>query len=252
MMFSIDKKGGIVLEIGNRRYQTFREGIQACVPTMLGYLGIGFAAGVVEKGVGMSLLEILLVSMLVYAGSGQFIICGLLAIDAPTSSIIFTVFLVNLRHFLMSLSVTPYFRGNSLLSNIGLGTLLTDESYGVLTTALQEGRTVTSAWTHGLNVAAYLTWIVANLLGGLLGQFIPNPERFGLDFALTAMFLGLWLFQVELPLKKRTRQSLKVLGAVIVSLLVLMRLATGELAVIGATLIGCLVGTLTAEKAVTV
>ena len=54
------------MEIGNRRYQTFREGIQACVPTMLGYLGIGFAAGVVEKGVGMSLLEILLVSMLVY------------------------------------------------------------------------------------------------------------------------------------------------------------------------------------------
>lgn len=240
------------MEIGNRCYQTFREGIQACVPTMLGYLGIGFAAGVVEKGVGMSLLEILLVSMLVYAGSGQFIICGLLAIGAPTSSIIFTVFLVNLRHFLMSLSVTPYFRGNSLLSNIGLGTLLTDESYGVLTTALHEGRTVTSAWTHGLNVAAYLTWIVANLLGGLLGQFIPNPERFGLDFALTAMFLGLWVFQVELPLKKRTRQSLKVLGAVIVSLLVLMRLATGELAVIVATLIGCLVGTLTAEKAVTV
>lgn len=238
------------MEIRHSGYETFREGIKACVPTMLGYLGIGFAAGVVEKGVGMTLLEILLVSTLVYAGSGQFIICGLIAIGAPTSSIIFTVFLVNLRHFLMSLSVTHHFRGEPLLSNIGIGTLLTDESYGVLTTALQRGRSVTSAWTHGLNVAAYLTWITANLLGGFLGQYIPNPERFGLDFALTAMFLGLWLFQVELPLKKRTQQSLKVLVAVLVTLVILMRFATGEIAVIGATLFGCLVGTMTIDQEV--
>ncbi len=233
------------MEMGQVGYRTFRDGIKACVPTMLGYLGIGFAAGVVEKGVGLSILEIMLLSLLVYAGSGQFIICGLLAIGAPVSSIIVTVFLVNLRHFLMSLSVTHHFRGQPLLSNIGIGTLLTDESYGVLTTALQEGRPVTSPWMHGLNVAAYLTWFSANVLGGLLGQFIPSPERFGLDFALTAMFLGLWLFQVELPLKKRTRQTVTVLLTVGLALILLMRFSTAEIAVIGATLLGCLVGTLT-------
>lgn len=225
-------------------YRRFREGVQACVPTMMGYLGIGFAAGVVEKGVGLSLLQIAALSLFVYAGSGQFIICGLLAINAPIPSIILTVFLVNFRHLLMSLSVTPYFKGKGLLQTIGIGTLLTDESYGVLTTALQAGHKVSVAWCHGLNVAAYLVWLLANVLGGLLGQFLTNPNRFGLDFALTAMFLGLWLFQVELPLKKRTSQSLRILLAVVVTLLIGMRLFSGEIAVIAATLVGCLVGLL--------
>lgn len=73
-------------------YASFSDGVRACLPTMLGYLGIGFAAGVVEKGVGLSLLEIALLSLIVYAGSAQFIICGLLAIQAPLSSIVVTVF----------------------------------------------------------------------------------------------------------------------------------------------------------------
>ncbi|MBO0450493.1 AzlC family ABC transporter permease [Enterococcus sp. MJM12] len=228
-----------------QRYESFSDGVKACVPTMLGYIGIGFAAGVVEKGVGLSLLEILLLSLFVYAGSGQFIICGLLAIQAPISTIILTVFLVNSRHFLMSLSVTSYFKPYSILNNIGIGTLLTDESYGVLTTALQEKRPLTAKWMHGLNVAAYLTWTLANVCGGLLGQFIPDPNRFGLDFALTAMFLGLCLFQIELPLKKRTKQTLQVLASVVIALVLFMRFTSAEIAVIAATLIGCLVGTVT-------
>lgn len=223
-------------------YRTFTEGVKACMPTMLGYIGIGFAAGVVEKGIGLSLVEIALLSLIVYAGSAQFIICGLLAIHAPVTSIIATVFLVNFRHFLMSLSVANYFRQESLWNNIGLGSLLTDESYGVLTTALQEKAPVTAKWTHGLNVAAYLTWLVANLLGGVFGQFIPDPNRFGLDFALTAMFLGLFLFQVEAPLKVRTRQTILVLAVVVAVLILLMSLATAEIAVIVATLAGCLAG----------
>ncbi len=64
---------------------------------------------------------------IVYAGSAQFIICALLAIQAPFMTIVATVFLVNLRHFLMSLSVASYFK-KTPLSAIGIGTLLTDES----------------------------------------------------------------------------------------------------------------------------
>lgn len=64
------------------KYETFAEGVKACVPTILGYLGIGFALGVVGKGVGLSVFAIFLMSIIVYAGSAQFIICGLIAIQA--------------------------------------------------------------------------------------------------------------------------------------------------------------------------
>lgn len=230
------------------KYETFVDGMKACVPTILGYLGIGFALGVVGKGVGLSVFAIFLMSVIVYAGSAQFIICGLIVIQAPITSIIATVFLVNLRHFLMSLSVAPYFRQASLLENVGIGTLLTDESYGVLTMALKRMGKVSVAWTNGLNICAYLTWIVATVLGGLLGNFIPEPEIFGLDFALVAMFLGLFLFQVELPLKTKTRQTLLVLLSVILVLYILMWLTTPEIAVIVSALVGCLVGVITHDK----
>ena len=135
-----------------------------------------------------------------------------------------------------------------MLGNIGVGTLLTDESYGVLTTALQNGKQPSLKWMNGLNILAYLAWIVATVLGAVLGEFIPDPELFGLDFALVAMFLGLFLFQVEIPLKKRTKQILLVLGSVIVSLYLFMWFTTPEIAVIAATLLGCLVGVVTHDE----
>ncbi|MGM0217124.1 AzlC family ABC transporter permease [Enterococcus sp. AZ126] len=226
----------------NKEYVTFKEGINACIPTILGYLGIGIAAGVVGKNVGLSIMEIALMSILVYAGGAQFIICGMLAIQSPISAIIFTTFLVNLRHFLMSMSVASYFKKEPLITSIGIGTLLTDESYGVLMTALTNDRQVSSAWTHGLNITAYLAWIISTIIGGLLGAFIPDPYLLGLDFALVAMFAGLFILQVDGPIKKHTKETLIVLGTVCLSLYVFMGFFSSEISVLFATLLGCTVG----------
>lgn len=223
-------------------YATFRDGIDACIPTILGYVGIGIASGVVGKSVGLSIIEIALMSILVYAGSAQFIICGMLAIHSPVSAIIFTTFLVNLRHFLMSMSVAPYFKKEPLVTSIGIGTLLTDESYGVLMTALTNEKPVTAIWTNGLNITAYLTWIVSTVLGGLLGNWIPDPNILGLDFALVAMFIGLFVLQVDTPMRKRTKHTSIVLLTVCFSLYVLMFFLSPEISVMVATLLGCTIG----------
>lgn len=205
-------------------------------------MGIGIAAGVVGKNVGLSVLEIALMSILVYAGGAQFIICGMLVIHSPISAIIFTTFLVNLRHFLMSMSVASYFKKEPLITSIGIGTLLTDESYGVLMGALSNEHRVSSAWTHGLNITAYLAWIISTIVGGVLGTWIPDPYLLGLDFALVAMFAGLFVLQVDGPIKKYTKETLIVLGTVCVSLYLLMGFLSRELSVLFATLLGCTVG----------
>lgn len=223
-------------------YTTFKEGINACVPTILGYVGIGLAAGVVGKSVGLSILEIALMSILIYAGSAQFIICGMLALRSPISAIVFTTFLVNLRHFLMSMSVAPYFKKDSLITGIGIGTLLTDESYGVLMTAMTNKQSVTAAWTNGLNLTAYFSWIFATIFGGLLGQWIPDPYQLGLDYALVAMFVGLFVLQVDYPLKKQTKKTLLVITTVCISLYICMGFFSSEISVLLATLLGCSVG----------
>lgn len=230
------------MEISEYNKPSFLDGVKACVPTILGYLGIGFAMGVVGKGIGLSVFQIFLMSLIVYAGSAQFIICGMLAIQAPISSIIVTVFFINLRHFLMSLSVAPYFQKETLLENIGIGSLLTDESYGVLTTYTRQNRPISVPWMNGLNLLAYAVWVVSTVLGGIFGRFISSPESLGLDFALVAMFLGLFLFQMEAELKRGVKKTITVLVSVCFSLYVLMIWTTPEFAVIGATLIGATIG----------
>lgn len=227
---------------------SFRDGVKACVPTILGYLGIGFAMGVVGKGIGLSVFQIFLMSLIVYAGSAQFIICGMLAIQAPISSIIVTVFFINLRHFLMSLSVAPYFQKAGLLENIGIGSLLTDESYGVLTTYTRQNRPISVPWMNGLNLLAYAVWVVSTVLGGILGRFISSPENFGLDFALVAMFLGLFLFQMEAELKRGVKKTILVLISVFASLYLLMIWTTPEFAVIVSTIIGATIGGIMNDK----
>ncbi|MGF7047812.1 putative branched-subunit amino acid permease [Paenibacillus sp. DS2015] len=89
---------------------SFLQGVKDCVPTLLGYLSIGFAAGVVGNTSGLSIAEIALMSALLYAGSGQFIAAGMIAASSSVSAIIFTIFFINLRHLLLSAALAPQFK----------------------------------------------------------------------------------------------------------------------------------------------
>ncbi|MCS7462276.1 AzlC family ABC transporter permease [Paenibacillus doosanensis] len=181
---------------GRAEEESFLQGVKDCIPTLLGYLSIGLAAGVVEKTAGLSIAEIALMSILVYAGAAQFIASGMIAAGTSSTAIIVTIFLVNLRHLLLSAALSPYFRHLSPAKNMLLGTLLTDETFGVAISRAAAKHRLSEKWMHGLNVTAYLNWIAANIAGAFFGQWITNPEQFGLDFALPAMFIGLLVLSV--------------------------------------------------------
>ncbi|MEX2805499.1 AzlC family ABC transporter permease [Streptococcus sp. H31] len=221
----------------------FRDGVKASFPTALGYVSIGIACGVVGASSGLSPLEMGLMSVIVYGGSAQFVMCAMLLAQAPVFSIVLTVFLVNLRHFLMCLHAATIFKGRPLLQNITIGSLVTDESYGVLLGEYAHNKHITAAWMHGNNLTGYLTWIFAVFFSAVIGRYIPNPEIFGLDFALIAMFVAIFAAQLEVilmsePLKK----ILTVLLAVTLTYLVLAVLISESLAVLLSTLAGCAVG----------
>ncbi|HAO7283764.1 TPA: AzlC family ABC transporter permease [Listeria monocytogenes] len=221
---------------------SFYDGVKACLPTVLGYAGIGIAAGVVGKASHLSLLEVTLLAIIVYAGAAQFIISGLLLLQRPISAIIFTTFLINSRHFLMSMAEAPHFKKYSLWNNIGIGSLLTDETFGVSMNHIGNKKPVSAKWMHGINITAYLAWIVACIVGAFIGNWLPNPEQFGLDFALSAMFIGLLYLQVVSDKSKKMSTSLLVMVLVALFLILFMRVMTPELAILTATLLGCLMG----------
>ena len=70
-------------------------------------------------------------SLILYAGSGQFIAAGMIATSSSLTAIIITIFFVNLRHILLSAALAPYFRHLSPFRNMLVGSLLTDETFGV-------------------------------------------------------------------------------------------------------------------------
>ncbi|OPA75292.1 branched-chain amino acid transporter AzlC [Paenibacillus selenitireducens] len=219
---------------------SFIRGVKDCVPTLLGYLSIGFASGVVEYAAGMSIPEIALMCLLLYAGSAQFIAAGMLASGSSIFSIIFTIFFVNLRHLLLSAALSPYFRHLTPLKNMLIGSLLTDETFGVAMNESANKSRLSDKWMHGLNLTAYLNWFAANIAGALLGQWISNPEQWGLDFALPAMFIGL----LVLAILNRNKLVTDIIVA-ICSVLIAIGVSTftsPSIAVIAATIVASTVG----------
>jgi 4-azaleucine resistance transporter AzlC len=219
---------------------SFFQGVKDCVPTLLGYLSIGFAAGVVEKTAGLSIAEIALISLLLYAGSAQFIFAGMFAASSPIFSIIFTIFFVNIRHLLMSAALAPYFRNYSGRKNLLIGAQMTDETFGVAINRLSAGTRNNDKWMLGLNITAQANWIAANIAGAFFGAWIPSPEMYGLDFALPAMFIGLLVLQ--LFSRKKLKRDLIVVIAAAGIFIAFSFIASGYTGVILATVFAACIG----------
>lgn len=173
-----------------------KEGIRAALPVVFGYFPIGMAFGVLAVQSGMTAVDIFMMSLLVYAGSSQFIAAGLLAAQASIGAIVLTTFLVNSRHMLMTASLAPYVRNiNAKLLSL-LGFWVTDETYAISIGAVAKQQK--SQWFFfGLFITSHLAWLSSTVLGSVMGNFIPEPQKFGLDFALPAMFIALLILQVR-------------------------------------------------------
>ncbi|MEK3889514.1 AzlC family ABC transporter permease [Bacillus sp. FSL K6-3431] len=224
---------------------TFLQGVKDCLPTLLGYISIGFAFGIVGVASNLTILEISLLAILVYAGSAQFIICALLVVNTPLSAIILTTFIVNLRHLLLSLTLAPYFTKYSTAKNIGIGALLTDESFGVAVTKIAQTGKLNEKWMNGLNITAYLFWIIACMLGAICGQWISNPEALGLDFALVAMFIALLVLQLQNVASKKLKHNLSLIAYMVIAMILLSFFVPTHVAVILATVIVATIGVVT-------
>ena len=171
------------------------QGLSAAWPICLGYIPIGIAFGVLAQKAGLYPKEIILMSILVYAGSSQFIAVSMLSTGAGAVSIVITTFAVNLRHLLMSSSLAV-FMGTTTRKKLSLFAYgVTDESFAVNHTRFNQ-----KIWSLDkalvVNHTANITWVVSSIIGGYGGRFI-HEGAFGIDYALTAMFICLLIFQLK-------------------------------------------------------
>jgi 4-azaleucine resistance transporter AzlC len=173
----------------------FRQGAEAAWPICLGFFPIGLALGVLAQQAGLPAWAMATMSILVFAGSSQFICVAMLASGASPASIVLTTLVVNLRHALMSSALAVHLQGVNrwFLTLFAYG--ITDESFAVNMARFRGG-----SWNRWsaltVNQLPNLTWIAATTTGALVGQFVPKGAL-GIDYALTAMFLCLLTMQLQ-------------------------------------------------------
>jgi predicted branched-subunit amino acid permease len=160
----------------------------------------------------------------------------MLALGASASAIVPTVFLVNLRHLLLSAALAPALRGVPAWKNALLGVQLTDETFVVASAHT----TLRPAWMAGLNLSAWTAWAAANVAGAALSALGGDTRVLG--FALPAMFAALLVLQLRVH--RRARAALAV-AAVSAAAGVAAQLAlAGPWAVVAATVLGASLGLL--------
>lgn len=178
------------------RLGRFMRGCHLGLPILLGYAPVGIAFGVLARGIGFSVLEATLCSATALAGAGQFIALSLLGSGAGVVSALVATTVVNLRYVLFATTLSPRLGGTRLPTLAWLGFTLTDETFAVNVADQRQG-TATPASMAGVGAIAWVGWVSGTVIGAAAAGWIGDPTRFGMQFAMPAMFAALFVALAE-------------------------------------------------------
>ncbi|MCZ7414849.1 AzlC family ABC transporter permease [Streptomyces sp. WMMC897] len=155
----------------------------------LGFIPLGVAFGALVTQSGLDWWWAGLSAALIYGGSFEFLLIGLVSAVAPLTTVAVTAFLVNVRHVFYALSF-PLHRVRGRLGKAYSTFALTDEAYALTGTA--GARAWSGKRVLCVQLFLHLYWVGGATAGALLGALIPDGVV-GLEFALTALFTVLAL-----------------------------------------------------------
>lgn len=171
------------------RRARFVQGLRYGLPILLGYVPVSFAFAVTAVGSGLPWYLVLAISMTNFTSAGQAAGSGLLAAGGALPEIGVTVFVINIRYMLMSLSLSQRLEGMSLGKRLLVANGVTDEIFFL---AMQKPGSRLSGWFFtGLALGPYAGWVGGTLAGALVGAVLPASLTSALGVALYAMFIAI-------------------------------------------------------------
>ena len=171
-----------------------RPALKATIPVLTGYLVLGFGFGIILKASGYGIPLALAMSAFIYAGSMQYVAISLLTGGIPLAAVALTTLMVNARHLFYGISMLDRYK-NTGRKKPYLIFALTDETYSLVCgehpEIPPESRT---DFDFLVSLFDQIYWVAGSLAGAVAGTLIQfNSE--GIDFALTALFLTVFLEQ---------------------------------------------------------
>ncbi|HIW21690.1 MAG TPA: AzlC family ABC transporter permease [Candidatus Dorea intestinavium] len=180
--------------------KAFKKAFPYTIPVLTGYLFIGIAFGVMYAEKGYNFLWAGLMSLLVFAGSGQYLAVNFFVPGISFFQVVFLTLTINIRHIFYGLSLLePFNQMGKMKWYMIFG--LTDETYSLLCTTKVPIGVSKEKFMFALALLNQFYWVLGSLIGGLVGTYIPFNSQ-GIDFAMTALFV---VILVEQWLNQRSR-----------------------------------------------
>ena len=189
----------------------FVRGIKRGLPICLGYIPVSFTFGLIAVKMGFTPAQATLISLTNMASAGQFAGIRLIEGGAPYIELIITTFVINLRYFLMSLSLSqkvnpemPFYK------RAIMAYCITDEVFAL---ASMEPEDVSFPFFGGLMLTPILGWTSGTLLGAIASNLLSPMLQGCMGIALYCMFIAI----IIPPARKSRKVALAVVIAAALS-----------------------------------
>ena len=177
------------------KHPEFRIGARDMLAVAPGLAAWGLMTGVAMIKSGMSLVEVLLMALLVFAGSSQLAALPLIVAGAPMWVVLATALCVNLRFMVFSIHLRAYVMHQGFWRRLASGYFTTDLTYVQFTKRFPQpasdaiGKRAEEAYLAGNCALGWVNWMAASLLGIALANAIP--VSWGLGFAGILALMGI-------------------------------------------------------------
>lgn len=173
--------------------KVFKKALTASLPVISGFLAIGISFGVVAQSRGYGAVWTAAMSTFIYAGSMQFVALELMSSAASLTTAALTTLMVNLRHVFYGLSMIERYKNTGRVKPY-LIFALCDETYSLVCTPPELEPGEEKSFCFLVSIIDQISWIIGSVLGSLLGAALPFSTE-GIDFALTALFVSVFVEQ---------------------------------------------------------
>lgn len=194
----------------------FRAAFPYTIPIFAGFVFLGIAYGIYMNSLGFSAIYPILMSLIIFAGSMEFIAANLLLVAFNPIHALFLTLMVNARHLFYGISMLEKYKGTGK-KKFYLIFGLCDESFSINSTVdIPKG--VDKGWfMFFVTLLNHLYWGIGAAIGGIFGSFVHFNTK-GLDFVMTALFVV--IFVEQWMREKKHYSALVGLGLSIFSLII--------------------------------
>lgn len=168
----------------------FWVGFAALAPIALFTLpfGVAFGAAAIEHGI--SPLQAILMSMLVFSGAGQFAALEVWTSPLPVLTIVLTVLTISARLSILSAAVSPWVNQRRPRDRLIALLFLSDPNFAHCERAFRSGER-DIAVLLGSGVGLWICWVTGTTLGAIGGSALGDLGLFGIDVLMVAYFAAL-------------------------------------------------------------